>query len=66
MNLRVNGELLELPSAVTIADLLRRLGARDRGSAVAVDGVVVPRGEWDRRLLDDGQTVELVHAVQGG
>ena len=66
MRLTVNGETREFASAMTVADLVRRLGARERGSAVAVEGVVVPRGEWERLLLTDGQTVELVHAVQGG
>ena len=66
MNLTVNGEVRAFASVMTIADLLHQLGARERGSAVAVDGVVVPRGEWARRLLADGQSVELVHAVQGG
>lgn len=66
MNLTVNGEACEVDEGTTVADLLRARGARERGSAVAVDGVVVSRGEWDRCALADGQTVELVHAVQGG
>ena len=66
MRLTINGESREFAAAMTVAELVRRLGARERGSAVAVEGVVVPRGEWERILLTDGQTVELVHAVQGG
>jgi sulfur carrier protein len=34
--------------------------------AVAVDGEVVPRGEWDAVELREGQRVEIVQAVQGG
>jgi sulfur carrier protein len=66
MNLTINGEWRTFTASMTVAELVHRLGARERGSAVAVDGVVVPRGEWDEQLLTDGQTVELVHAVQGG
>jgi sulfur carrier protein len=62
----VNGNVRDLPEAHTVADLLDVLGAPGRGSAVAVDGVVVPRGEWPRRQLRDGEQVELVTAVQGG
>lgn len=66
MRLTVNGEIHDFATAMTVAELVRRLGARERGSAVAVEGVVVPRGQWERLLLTDGQTVEVVHAVQGG
>ena len=37
-----------------------------RGIAVAVDGEVVPRGEWERTALREGQTVEVLAAIQGG
>jgi sulfur carrier protein len=66
VNLTVNGQHCDVEEGTTVADLLRARGARERGSAVAVDGVVVPRGEWGHVTLADGQTVEMVHAVQGG
>lgn len=66
MNLVVNGTACSMPDGTTVADLVRARGARERGTAVAVDGVVVRRGDWDVQVLQDGQVVELVHAVQGG
>jgi thiamine biosynthesis protein ThiS len=33
---------------------------------VAVDAEVLPRGEWERRKLTDGERVEVVRAIQGG
>jgi len=47
---------------------VREAGAPDggRGVAVAVDGEVVPRGDWPGTALRDGQRVEVLHAVQGG
>jgi sulfur carrier protein len=41
-------------------------GAPDRGVAVAVDGEVVPRGQWTSTELREGQKVEVLQAVQGG
>jgi sulfur carrier protein len=66
MTITVNGESYDVPEGTTVADLMQLRGARERGSAVAVDGGVVPRGDWHRQVLTDGQEVELVHAVQGG
>jgi sulfur carrier protein len=52
----------------TIADLLAaRMGdSRPQGIAVAIGDDVVPRDDWSRRPLADGDTVEIVTAVQGG
>jgi sulfur carrier protein len=66
MELIVNDEARTLADNSTVGDLLTSTGAPERGSAVAVDGVVVPRSEWQSRRLVAGQRVELVHAVQGG
>ena len=66
--IRVNGEPRELPDDSTVEAVVRDAGAGDsaRGVAVAVDGEVVPRGEWGRTGLRDGQQVEVLKAVQGG
>jgi sulfur carrier protein len=63
----VNGAPHERDGA-TIAELLADLGveARARGVAVAVDGEVVPRAEWDDRRINEGERVEALSAMQGG
>jgi sulfur carrier protein len=63
----VNGEPRERGGA-TVAELLADLGvpAGARGVAVAVDGEVVPRAEWDDRTINEGQRVEALSAMQGG
>lgn len=63
MRIVLNGMPTEV-TAVTVAELL---GADDRrGTAVAVNGVVVPRRQLGARPLADGDVVEVVTAVQGG
>lgn len=68
MTVEVNGEPLELEAAATVAAVVERTGAggNRRGVAVAVDGEVVPRSEWGRTRLTDGQRVEVLGAIQGG
>ncbi|GAC67534.1 sulfur carrier protein ThiS [Gordonia soli] len=65
MSVLVNGERVELDTGASVRDLLGTLGYPDRGIAVAVDGVVVPKGRWDR-LIEDASAIEIVTAVQGG
>jgi sulfur carrier protein len=62
----VNGEERELPSGATVATLADQLAAPARGLAIALDGEVVPRGNWPGTPLVDGARVEVVVAVQGG
>jgi sulfur carrier protein len=66
--IRVNGTPTEGRDGATIADLLADLGidAGARGVAVAVDGEVVPRGEWPARAVPRGAQVEALTAMQGG
>ena len=68
MRIELNGEPRELPAGATLADAVRESGAEreGRGVAVALDGEVVPRAEWDSTPLAEGQSVEVLAAIQGG
>jgi sulfur carrier protein len=62
----LNGQRREVPSPATVAVLVETVTGRSRGSAVVIDGAVVPRSDWPTFELCDGQEVELITAVQGG
>ena len=62
----INGARRELGERVTIEAAVRAAGAPDgRGVAVALDGEVVPRGEWASTEVRDGQEVEVLRAGRG-
>jgi sulfur carrier protein len=64
----VNGRPVELAGGATVQTAVEGLDVDPRrpGIAVAVDAEVVPRGEWGRRRLSDGDRVEVLAAIQGG
>ncbi len=68
MTITLNGRTCELPGDGTPAAALAELGLEPgaRGVAVAVDGEVVPRAEWESRTLPEGARVEVLTAMQGG
>ena len=68
MNVELNGKRRVLPPGATVADAVERTAAapQGRGLAVAVDGEVVPRTRWREVELREGQTVEVLAAIQGG
>jgi sulfur carrier protein len=66
MQIIVNGEPREIPTASTVAALLRQLEMDPRRVAVEVNLTLVPRTEHDRRVLAEHDRLELVTLVGGG
>jgi thiazole synthase len=68
MRIDLNGKGALLPEGASVAEAVAATGAEagPRGLAVAVDGEVVPRSEWEATTLREGQSVEVVAAIQGG
>ena len=68
MKLVVNGDELEVEDRETVAALVERVGgsSKGKGTAVAVNGEVVPRAEWPGAALEEGDRVEVLRAVGGG
>jgi sulfur carrier protein len=66
MRLMVNGKQHEHTDAVTLAEVVTQLTVAPSGVAVALNGVVVPRGTWSTTTLSDDDSVEVLTAVQGG
>jgi thiazole synthase len=73
VRVEINGEGRELGEGATLDAAVRAAGALGatgggevRGVAVALDGEVVPRGEWSSTPLREGQSVEVLAAIQGG
>lgn len=74
----LNGRPHAVAGGTTVVDLVaetvgRPLGpdgvpldGRRLGVAVAVDAAVVPRSRWARTPVAEGQSVEIITAVQGG
>ncbi|WP_033342838.1 sulfur carrier protein ThiS [Catenuloplanes japonicus] len=66
MRVTVNGDDRDLAGRTTVADAVVELTGLRRGVAVAVNGEVVPRGQWAETPLADGDRIEVLSAAQGG
>ena len=66
MNVIVNGQPVELSDGATTAVAVQVLTSAPSGIAVAVNGAVVRRSEWESTPLADGDQVEVLTAGQGG
>lgn len=66
MTITLNGAKCVVDDDTTLEALLSSITGTTRGSAAAVDGEIVPRLTWPMFVLREGQTVEVLTAVQGG
>ncbi|MDD5212530.1 MAG: sulfur carrier protein ThiS [Sulfuricurvum sp.] len=66
MNIKVNGEKRELTEATTLQQMIESLGLESKVMAAAVNMEIVKQDAWDKAILKDGDTIELLDFVGGG
>ena len=66
MQIQLNGEACSLDHAVSITELIERLGLTGKRLAVELNLEIVPRSEHAQTRLAEGDRVEIVHAIGGG
>lgn len=66
MEITLNGEMREVPEAITARQLIGLLDLEGRRLAMEINQEVVPRSRFDELLLQQGDRIEIVHAIGGG
>ncbi len=66
VRVQINGEPHELGEALTLAELIARLGLAPERLAVERNREVVRRARWAETEVADGDQIEIVHFVGGG
>jgi sulfur carrier protein len=66
MQVRLNGELREIPDGSTVAGLLAHLGVKAPRVAVELNEEVVTKDRYATQPIGPGDSVEIVAFVGGG
>jgi thiamine biosynthesis protein ThiS len=66
VRIQVNGEFREVEEQLSLRDLIEVLDLRLERLAIELNGNVVRRGDWESRVLNSDDKVEIVHFVGGG
>jgi len=66
LELKINGEVRQLPTALTVADLVDLLGYTGKRIAIERNGEIVPKSQHANTALASGDQLEIVVAVGGG
>jgi sulfur carrier protein len=64
--LTINGEPRDFAEPLIVARLVDQMGLAGKRIAIERNGEIVPRSEFDRVELRDGDALEIVVAVGGG
>ena len=66
IQIRLNGELREIPEGLTITGLLAHLGVKAVRVAVELNDTVVTKDRYEAQRISKGDSVEIVAFVGGG
>lgn len=65
MKIKINNKEVET-SAKTVAELAAEQKLPEKGVAIAISNNMVPRTEWNKRLLNEGDDIVILKAFCGG
>ena len=66
MQIIVNGEKKELAEGLTVKGLLDKSGIVANQVAVEVNLKIIPKAEFDKHVINQGDKVEIISFVGGG
>jgi sulfur carrier protein len=66
LNILLNGEPTTIPTDITTAQLVEMLELSGKRLAVEINEEIVPRSRYGSHRLQEGDRVEIVHAIGGG
>lgn len=66
MQIKVNGKPQEFSDGITLSELLEQVNLGSKRVAVERNGTIVPRSRHTTQTLEQGDCIEIVHAIGGG
>jgi sulfur carrier protein len=64
--IQLNGEPFSADSGTSVAKLIQSLELRPSRIAVEINRAVVPKAQFERTIINDGDEVEIINFVGGG
>ena len=62
----VNGEIKELEAGLNISQMIDALNYKTKGFAVAVNTTFVPISDYEKMIIKNGDTIDILAPIQGG
>mgnify|MGYP000338587364 FL=1 len=66
MKIYINQKEIEVQDNISVKELLDMQQIAIEGTAIAIDNKLVPKNEWNDRILTDGNQITITRATFGG
>ena len=66
MKIYINQKEIEVQDNISVKELLDMQQIAIEGTATAIDNKLVPKNEWNDRILTDGNKITIIRATFGG
>ena len=66
MKIFINQKEIETQDSISIKELLDMQQISIEGTAIAIDNKLVPKNEWNDRILTEGNKITIIRATFGG
>ncbi len=66
MKIYINQKEIEVQDNISVKELLDMQQIAIEGTAIAIDNKLVPKNEWNDRILTDGNQITIIRATFGG
>ena len=66
MKIYINQKEIEVQDNISVKELLEMQQIAIEGTAIAIDNKLVPKNEWNDRILTDGNKITIIRATFGG
>ena len=66
MKIYINQKKREVQDSISVKELLDMQQIAIEGTAIAIDNKLVPKNEWNDRILTDGNKITIIRATFGG
>ena len=66
MKIYINQKEIEVQDSISVKELLDMQQISIEGTAIAIDNKLVPKNEWNNRILTEGNKITIIRATFGG
>lgn len=66
MKIYINQKEIEVQDNISVKELLDMQQIAIEGTAIAINNKLVPKNEWNDRILTDGNKITIIRATFGG
>lgn len=67
MTIKLNNEIIKISEdSITISELILSKNIKSNGTAIAVNGKLIPRNSWNNHHIFEGDDIILISAAFGG